>query len=45
MKGEHGLPVPIIAAALAFASVVPLVIFLFFQRYVAGGATAGAMKY
>jgi ABC-type glycerol-3-phosphate transport system permease component len=45
MKGEHGLPVPIIASALAFASVVPLLMFLFFQRYIAGGATAGAMKY
>jgi ABC-type glycerol-3-phosphate transport system permease component len=45
MKGEHGLPVPILASALAFATVVPLLFFLFFQRYVAGGATAGALKY
>jgi raffinose/stachyose/melibiose transport system permease protein len=45
MKGEHGLPVPILSAALAFASIVPLMVFLFFQRHIAGGAMAGSVKY
>ena len=44
MKGEHGLPVPIVSAGLAFSMLVPLLLFLFFQRYIAGGATAGAVK-
>jgi ABC-type glycerol-3-phosphate transport system permease component len=44
MKGEHGLPTPIVTAALVFAMAVPLGLWVFFQRYVAGGATAGAVK-
>ncbi len=45
MKGEHGLPVPVLSAALTFASIVPLLMFLFFQRHIAGGAMAGSVKY
>jgi raffinose/stachyose/melibiose transport system permease protein len=45
MRGEHGLPVPRTAAALAFASIVPLTMFLFLQRHIAGGAIAGSTKY
>jgi len=44
MRGEFGLRVPIQSAALVIAMVVPLVIFLIFQRYVTLGVTAGAIK-
>jgi raffinose/stachyose/melibiose transport system permease protein len=44
MRGEFGLRVPILSAALAIAMVVPLAVFLLFQRYVTLGVTAGAVK-
>jgi ABC-type glycerol-3-phosphate transport system permease component len=44
MRGEFGLRVPILSAALVIAMVVPLAIFLLFQRYVTLGVTAGAVK-
>jgi len=44
MKGEFGLRVPILSAALVIAMIVPLAIFLFFQRYITLGVTAGAIK-
>jgi len=44
LKGEHGLPIPRLSAALMFSSLIPLLVFLFFQKYVAMGATAGAVK-
>jgi raffinose/stachyose/melibiose transport system permease protein len=44
MRGEFGLRVPILSAALVIAMVVPLVIFLLFQRYITLGVTAGALK-
>jgi raffinose/stachyose/melibiose transport system permease protein len=44
MKGEFGLRVPILSAALVIAMVVPLAVFLVFQRYVTLGVTAGAVK-
>ena len=44
MKGEYGLAVPIQSAAVIIASLVPLIIFLAFQRYVTLGVTAGAIK-
>ena len=44
MRGEFGLGVPIQSAALVIAMVVPLVIFLIFQRHVTLGVTAGAIK-
>jgi ABC-type glycerol-3-phosphate transport system permease component len=36
--------VPILSAALVIAMVVPLFIFLVFQRHITLGVTAGAVK-
>jgi raffinose/stachyose/melibiose transport system permease protein len=44
MRGEFGLRVPILSAALVIAMSVPLVIFLIFQKQITLGATAGALK-
>jgi ABC-type glycerol-3-phosphate transport system permease component len=45
LNGEHSTAVPLIAAGLVFALVPPLVVFGFFQRNLAEGVTAGAVKY
>jgi len=44
MRGEFGLRVPILSAALVIAMSVPLVIFLIFQKQITLGATSGALK-
>jgi len=44
MRGEYGLGVPRTSAALVIAMVVPLVMFLIFQRRITLGVTAGAIK-
>jgi ABC-type glycerol-3-phosphate transport system permease component len=44
MRGEFGLRVPILSAAVVIAMAVPLVVFLVFQRRVTLGVTAGAIK-
>jgi raffinose/stachyose/melibiose transport system permease protein len=44
LKGEHGLPIPRMTAAVIVSSTIPLALFLFFQKYVAMGATAGSVK-
>jgi ABC-type glycerol-3-phosphate transport system permease component len=44
LRGEYGLGVPILCAALVIAMVVPLAIFLLFQRRITLGVTAGAIK-
>jgi len=44
MRGEFGLGVPILSAALVIAMAVPLIVFLVFQRRVTLGVTAGAIK-
>jgi raffinose/stachyose/melibiose transport system permease protein len=44
MRGQYGLRVPILSAALVIAMIVPLAVFLLFQRYVTLGVTAGAVK-
>jgi len=44
MRGEFGLRVPILSAALVIAMVVPLLTFLLFQRHITLGVTAGAVK-
>ena len=44
LRGEYGLRVPILSAALVIAMVVPLLIFLLFQRRITLGVTAGALK-
>ncbi len=44
MRGEYGIGVPALSAALVIAMAVPLVMFLVFQRRVTLGVTAGAIK-
>lgn len=44
MRGEYGVRVPILSAAVVIGMVVPLVFFLVFQRRITLGATAGAIK-
>ena len=44
MKGQYGLAVPMQSAEVVIASIVPLAIFLIFQRQVTLGITAGAIK-
>ncbi|HUZ18217.1 MAG TPA: carbohydrate ABC transporter permease [Spirochaetia bacterium] len=44
LRGEYGLTVPALSAALIIAMAVPLIMFLFFQRRVTLGITAGAIK-
>jgi ABC-type glycerol-3-phosphate transport system permease component len=44
MRGEFGLRVPILSAALVVAMAVPLTVFLIFQQRVTLGVTAGALK-
>jgi len=44
MQGEYGLNTPSLTAILMLTALVPILIFLFFQKYVTQGATAGALK-
>lgn len=44
MQGEYGLSTPILASALILAAIIPLLVFLFFQRYIRLGAHAGSVK-
>ena len=44
MKGEHGIPVPILTAAILVSAVVPLIFYFFFQKKIHMGSTTGAVK-
>jgi len=44
LRGQYGLRVPILSAALVIAMAVPMLMFIVFQRYITLGATAGAIK-
>jgi ABC-type glycerol-3-phosphate transport system permease component len=44
MRGEFGLRVPILSAALVIAMAVPMLMFFLFQRQITLGVTAGAVK-
>lgn len=44
MQGQYGLDDTKLTAAVMTASIVPLVLFLFFQRYISMGAFAGSVK-
>lgn len=44
LKGEYGLRAPDLAAAVSLASVVPIALFLLFQRKITLGAMAGSIK-
>jgi len=44
LKGQYGLSIPAQSTILMLSAVIPVVIFLIFQKYVTQGATAGAVK-
>ncbi|MDC7233656.1 MAG: carbohydrate ABC transporter permease [Spirochaetales bacterium] len=44
MKGEHGIPIPILTAAILVSALIPLVAYFFFQKNIHMGSTAGAVK-
>ncbi len=44
MKGEFGLPVPVLSAAVLVSAAIPLFLYLVFQNFVTMGATAGSVK-
>jgi ABC-type glycerol-3-phosphate transport system permease component len=44
MQGQYGLDDTVLTAAIMTASAVPFLLFLFFQKYIAVGAFAGAVK-
>ncbi len=44
MRGEHGLPTPVLSAAFIISAAIPVIAYLFFQKRIAVGATAGALK-
>ena len=44
MKGEFGLPVPVLCAAVLVSAGIPLLLYLFFQNFITMGATAGSVK-
>ena len=44
MKGEFGLPTPVLTAAIMATSAIPLVMYIIFQNYITMGSTAGSIK-
>lgn len=44
LQGQYGLDDTVLTATIMVASAVPLALFLFFQKYIAMGAYAGAVK-
>jgi len=44
LQGQYGLDDTVLTAGIMVASAVPLVLFLFFQKYIAMGAYAGSVK-
>lgn len=44
LRGQYGLRVPILSAALVIAMAVPMAVYLIFQRRITLGVTAGAIK-
>jgi raffinose/stachyose/melibiose transport system permease protein len=44
LQGQYGLDDTVLTAAITVASVVPLALFLFFQKNIAMGAYAGSVK-
>lgn len=44
LRGQYGLRVPILSAALVIAMAVPMAVYLIFQRRITLGVTAGSIK-
>jgi ABC-type glycerol-3-phosphate transport system permease component len=44
MKGEHGIPTPVLSAAILISIVIPLVLYAVFQNNINMGSTSGSIK-
>lgn len=44
MKGEHGIPIPTLSAAILVSALIPLILYLFFQNTIHMESTAGSVK-
>ena len=44
IQGQYGIPVTIQSAVIIMASIIPMGVFVFFQKYIAAGSFAGAIK-
>jgi len=44
MKGEHGIPVPVLSAAILVSAAIPLILYFVFQKNIHMESTAGAVK-
>lgn len=44
IQGQYGIPDPMRAAVIMLASFLPILVFLFFQKYITKGAFAGSLK-
>jgi len=44
LKGEHGIPIPTLSAAILVSAAIPLILYFFFQNKIHMGSTAGSVK-
>ena len=44
IQGQYGIPDPIQTAVIVIAAIIPMLVFVFFQKYIATGAFSGAIK-
>jgi ABC-type glycerol-3-phosphate transport system permease component len=44
IQGQYGIPVTIQSAVIILASLIPMGVFIFFQKYIATGSFAGSIK-
>ncbi|HOV65059.1 MAG TPA: carbohydrate ABC transporter permease [Spirochaetia bacterium] len=44
LQGEHGLPIPVLSAAVVISAIIPLILFLFFQKNIVVGVVSGSVK-
>ena len=44
IQGQYGIPDPMRAAVIVVASFIPILVFLFFQKYITTGTFAGSLK-
>lgn len=44
IQGQYGIPDPMRAAVIVLASFIPILVFIFFQKYITTGTFAGSLK-
>ncbi|MGE5606634.1 MAG: carbohydrate ABC transporter permease [Bacteroidota bacterium] len=44
IQGQYGIPATTQSAVIVIAAIIPMLIFIFFQKYIAKGAFSGAIK-